>query len=723
MSDARLNRVLSLLLPFRRRNRRNQQDKIPQSRTDSLTPAPRAQSPEVGHGARASDAMDAVPLSPAEPSTGIPNAAEGSGPPVLSDRPSDAPPDCPPAPPPTPSERRRPVASDAMPLTWLDLRARTFHALSRAGIYTVAQLAALDRDDLLSIRGIGEKGVADVARALERCSPGNALPSTATDAEQTLSTTVADSHAPLEALDLSPGLVQRLRERQVLTVGCLAQMSRQEFLAMDGVGPIALAETLAALSTIQRPLRAPHDALSPASEIPHGPALSASGKTPLAALGLSARCHNALERAGVRTVERALCLSPEEILKVRNIGALSLQELLDKRAEWTRMSGDEQHRRLAEHTGRPESPTLAETSSLAATASARSRPTHTPHRTDPGPDTFERWIDMWLHSLDERSRDAVSSLYGLYGKSKTLEEIGALYGVTRERIRQIVTASLRKVRLGRRRSLVSPYIDSAIRLVEQMGGLLSSDELLAELPLAMPLGAIDPLAAARLLCAISQDLVWLRGERALVLAGMPHRQVRSIRAELRQFIPTDGRSLPALDVVAQYVNAHLFDSDHRLDEAFVQACLRTDSSIESEEGCVRLQPRRATRRDRVVAALRSIGEPAHTSLITSMMNRSQAEEDRVSKRIVHACLTSYRDTFVRVGRGVYGLAEWDLPDDGSVANAVCRVLATRDAPMPFDEIAASVLATWRVAESTIRVALSQDERVERIGQDLYALRN
>ncbi len=52
-----------------------------------------------------------------------------------------------------------------------------------------------------------------------------------------------------------------------------------------------------------------------------------------------------------------------------------------------------------------------------------------------------------LDVLDERERKIINSRFGLDGqKSKTLEEVGVKFGVTRERIRQLQNIALRKLR-------------------------------------------------------------------------------------------------------------------------------------------------------------------------------------------------------------------------------------------------------------------------------------
>ncbi len=64
-----------------------------------------------------------------------------------------------------------------------------------------------------------------------------------------------------------------------------------------------------------------------------------------------------------------------------------------------------------------------------------------------------------LGTLSPRERDVLRLRYGLDdGRMKTLEEIGQLFNVTRERIRQIEAKALRKLRHPNRNSVLKEYI-------------------------------------------------------------------------------------------------------------------------------------------------------------------------------------------------------------------------------------------------------------------------
>jgi RNA polymerase nonessential primary-like sigma factor len=59
----------------------------------------------------------------------------------------------------------------------------------------------------------------------------------------------------------------------------------------------------------------------------------------------------------------------------------------------------------------------------------------------------ERLLEHWLKQLSPQQRDVVEHRYGLHGHGRrTLEEVGRLLGVTRERVRQVQLAALSRLR-------------------------------------------------------------------------------------------------------------------------------------------------------------------------------------------------------------------------------------------------------------------------------------
>ena len=64
-----------------------------------------------------------------------------------------------------------------------------------------------------------------------------------------------------------------------------------------------------------------------------------------------------------------------------------------------------------------------------------------------------------LGTLTERERRVVELRFGLEdGKSRTLEEVGSEFGVTRERIRQIEAKAIRKLKHPTRSKILKGFL-------------------------------------------------------------------------------------------------------------------------------------------------------------------------------------------------------------------------------------------------------------------------
>ena len=77
------------------------------------------------------------------------------------------------------------------------------------------------------------------------------------------------------------------------------------------------------------------------------------------------------------------------------------------------------------------------------------------------PELLKEDLAEVLCTLSARERDVLRLRFGMDdGRQRTLEEVGQLFGVTRERIRQIEAKALRKLRHPNRRKKLEEYVES-----------------------------------------------------------------------------------------------------------------------------------------------------------------------------------------------------------------------------------------------------------------------
>ena len=77
-------------------------------------------------------------------------------------------------------------------------------------------------------------------------------------------------------------------------------------------------------------------------------------------------------------------------------------------------------------------------------------------------------LDAVLETLSEREAGVIAFRFGLVdGQSYSLEDIGNIYGVTRERIRQIEKKALQKLRHPARSEFLRSFLDYEVPCWEQ----------------------------------------------------------------------------------------------------------------------------------------------------------------------------------------------------------------------------------------------------------------
>lgn len=67
-------------------------------------------------------------------------------------------------------------------------------------------------------------------------------------------------------------------------------------------------------------------------------------------------------------------------------------------------------------------------------------------------------VELALKSLNERERNIIEAFYGINGPEMTLDEIGAKFGLTRERVRQLKEKAIRHLQLSAKSKMLKTYL-------------------------------------------------------------------------------------------------------------------------------------------------------------------------------------------------------------------------------------------------------------------------
>lgn len=150
----------------------------------------------------------------------------------------------------------------------------------------------------------------------------------------------------------------------------------------------------------------------------------------------------------MKSVERALTITLgreptlEEVAKEMGMDVAKVKKLRDSSKEVSSLDvavGDDDEATMGE--------LIADTSSLTPEESMDIQ-------------TKSEVLDTILNTLEDREGDVIKYRYGLMdGEPRTLEEVGQIFGLTKERIRQIEAKALRKLRNPFRAKLLKDTFD------------------------------------------------------------------------------------------------------------------------------------------------------------------------------------------------------------------------------------------------------------------------
>ena len=517
----------------------------------------------------------------------------------------------------------------------------------------------------------------------------------------------------IDALDLSRRAYNALQRAGISMVARLAVMRDDELLAIPGLGNAVLAEIREKLTAyLEAPAPAPpSEAASPeatpeepepADDLQIEPPVESQAWPPEAAplhtLGLSDHAYNALLRADVTTIGELLQMPASRFLTIPRLGQKSRRELEQRLRAYLDWLGEESWADVVERRASP------------------------PQETGPGQTTLATQVADWLSTLKERQRQVIRWRYGLQGERLTLKQAGQRLGITRERVRQIQARALKLLAQPRSAERMAPIKATLSDLVAQAGGLMGAGQLEDALGRELALGDVDPIGVARLVARLDDDMRWVGKIRALGLTRYPLSKVENFQRRMARLLRQHEVPMPVETLLARFKKTKLYKRHQEaLDDDFVIACLRAHPDVETKDGTCALIRLSSKRLDAMVVALRELGEPSHFSVITERANAQLRPEQRMSTHNVHSHLHRRPGVFVRVGRGIFGLAEWGLPDDGSLANAAYRVLAEAGRPLDTETITNEVLKTWHARRSSVYMAIANDARFRRVDRTSFGL--
>ncbi len=318
----------------------------------------------------------------------------------------------------------------------------------------------------------------------------------------------------------------------------------------------------------------------------------------------------------------------------------------------------------------------------------------------------------------EREREIVSRRFGLFERKETLEQIGELLSITRERVRQLEKAVVARLKAGAEAGElphISDFQAHICTVLTPQGGLMRIANLTEQLGIAESRIEQSRLAFIAQLCPAlvvleEDDTHFLSVAILEKFDGEVKERVANIVVAVKELGEPS-----KIEAVATKAGV--------TDIAEAEALARSSKQLATLHGLWGLvkwpvvNPKNI--RDKIYVILKEHGKHMHFNDIAASIKDSSFKRKDVTTQAIHNELIKDK-RFVLVGRGIYALKEWGY-EKGTVAVIISEILRKEGKALHRDEIVKRVLKSRYVKETTILLNLQGKSQFKRVAKATYVL--
>lgn len=350
---------------------------------------------------------------------------------------------------------------------------------------------------------------------------------------------------------------------------------------------------------------------------------------------------------------------------------------------------------------------------------------------DKGDKSYANLFYQMLEDLSPRAQDVMIKRFGFDGnKRQTLEKIGQLYGITRERVRQIISSTLLDFKKSKKTDVLKPLEEISENLLREHGHAMEQghfiemfkqkvgDEKLHVNHLDFVMTLSDKFSD------INEDASRCKGWKIKDFSDDRTYQVVKKFCEILESKKQPLAEDEALNVITEHEDIKQMPEDLVKNRKAVLAYLKLSKSVLKNpfgewglSSWSEVQPKSI--KDKAYLVLKKTKKPLHFRNITEAINAKQFSSRTANVQTVHNELIKDK-RFVLVGRGIYALTQWGYMP-GTVIEVLENVLRDAKAPLTKDEIVTRVSKQRLVKKNTIVLALQNKEKFSRVSEGLYKL--
>ena len=338
-------------------------------------------------------------------------------------------------------------------------------------------------------------------------------------------------------------------------------------------------------------------------------------------------------------------------------------------------------------------------------------------------ETLNQAIKGALNIIDQdREREIISRRFGLSGHKETLEQIGDMLSITRERVRQLEKAILIRLRIASSENRIAE-LASAEKVITRNLTEMGRIARISDLATRIYNREVTPAERAGLafLGDISSTLTIVdESDKYHSAIGIEsYGDEKSIKKKVDAIV--DAIKTEKLPMTTDQLDEKLSGYEHPSHIEAVAGISKFLATLGGLWGLAKwpaVNPKNI--RDKIFVVLEDHKEPMHFADIARAIANSSFRRKDVTVQAIHNELIK-DPRFVLIGRGIYALDSWGYTK-GTVADMIDKILRESSEPLTREEVVRRILKIRKVKETTILLNLQNKHLFTRTGKNTYTIK-
>lgn len=320
----------------------------------------------------------------------------------------------------------------------------------------------------------------------------------------------------------------------------------------------------------------------------------------------------------------------------------------------------------------------------------------------------------------DREREIISRRFGLSGNKETLEQIGDMLSITRERVRQLEKAILIRLRILAEDGNIPELAQAEkiiIRNLTEMGRIARVSDLAEKIfsqsvteKQRQSLAFIGEISASLTVVEESEKYF-----NAIGIAD--YGSEKEIKAKVDEIVALIKKNKAPTSLDELDNNLNYEHPNHIKAVASISKLLATLNDLWGLAKWPTVNPKNI--RDKIYVVLEEKREPMHFEEIAEAIKGSDFRRKNVTIQAIHNELIK-DPRFVLIGRGIYALDSWGYKK-GTVSETISDVLKQAKKPLSREQIVKRVLALRKVKETTILLNLQNKKLFKKVDKNSYTI--